>query len=49
MLIEFCIHNKANLYTVFFEAENLKFLHDKEGNLSTSGVKFINTLAYKSP
>ena len=48
MLIEFCINNKANLYKVFFEAENLKFLHDKEGNLSANGVKFINTLAYKS-
>ena len=49
MLIKFCIYNKANLLNVFFEAENLKFLHDKDGNLSSNGVEFINTLAYQSP
>ena len=49
MLIDFCINNKTNLYDLFFEADNLKFLHDKEGNLSSDGVDFINTLAYPSP
>ena len=49
MLIDFCIHNKTNFYDEFFKAENLKFLHDKEGNLSSNGVDFINTLAYPSP
>ena len=49
MLIEFCINNKNNLYNVFFYADNLKFLHDKEGNLNSNGVEFINKLAYPSP
>ena len=34
---------------MYLKAEDLKYLHDKEGNLSSNGVEFINTLAQPSP
>ena len=49
MLINFCINNKENLYDAYFKAENLQYLHDKEGKLSPNGVKLINKLATPSP
>ena len=46
MLIKFCLNNQKNLYDVFLESKDLKYLHDKEGDLSSNAVELINTLSY---